>query len=116
MCLTCLQSCDAWGLAPDSPAPADLHPETGRVVREATRDYALVLVKHHGAEELRRYDMGSRNWDMQDVKQRMDKTQWFNPSQVGEGEEADKHRRARAVNDEDEQMREVIQIQRKVTG
>ncbi|MGL4444250.1 MAG: hypothetical protein ACRCU1_11530 [Alsobacter sp.] len=38
-----------------------------------------VLVRHHGAEELRTFDMGSTNWDHQDLASMMARTNWFNP-------------------------------------
>lgn len=41
---------------------------------------AKVLVKHHGAEELRTFDMGSRNWDERDLKSMMTRTNWFDPT------------------------------------
>jgi hypothetical protein len=39
-----------------------------------------VLVKHHGAEELRTFDMGSKNWDEQDLASMMARTNWFDPN------------------------------------
>jgi hypothetical protein len=38
-----------------------------------------VLVRHHGAEELRTFDMGSRNWDHEDLASLMQRTNWFDP-------------------------------------
>ena len=48
-----------------------------------------VLVKHHGAEELRTFHMGSTNWDERDLAQMMRHTNWFDPTKhegVGLGE------------------------------
>lgn len=42
--------------------------------------FAKVLVRHHGAEELRTFDMGSTNWDERDLGQLMRRTNWFDPS------------------------------------
>lgn len=42
--------------------------------------FARVLVKHHGAEELRTFDMGSTNWDGQDLGSMMRRTNWFDPT------------------------------------
>lgn len=42
--------------------------------------FAKVLVKHHGAEELRTFDMGSSNWDAEDLASMMRRTNWFDPS------------------------------------
>lgn len=60
----------------------------GRVVdsEEIVEGYAgesqwvKVLVKHHGAEELRRFDMGSTNWDERDLASMMRRTNWFDPT------------------------------------
>lgn len=38
-----------------------------------------VLVRHHGAEELRTFDMGSRNWDPADLAMMMRRANWFDP-------------------------------------
>lgn len=40
---------------------------------------ARVLVRHHGAEELRTFDMGSTNWDARDLASMMQRTNWFDP-------------------------------------
>lgn len=37
------------------------------------------LVKHHGAEEARTFDMGSTNWDISDAAQMARRTNWFDP-------------------------------------
>ena len=42
--------------------------------------FARVLVKHHGAEELRTFDMGSSNWDERDLGSMMSRTNWFDPT------------------------------------
>ncbi len=42
--------------------------------------WAKVLVKHHGAEELRTFDMGSTNWDHYDLASMMARTNWFDPT------------------------------------
>lgn len=38
-----------------------------------------VLVRHHGVEELRTFDMGSTNWDAGDLASMMSRTNWFDP-------------------------------------
>ena len=38
-----------------------------------------VLVRHHGAEELRTFNMGSSNWNEQDLASLMMRTNWFDP-------------------------------------
>jgi hypothetical protein len=40
---------------------------------------AKVLVRHHGAEELRTFDFGSTNWDEADLASMMRRTNWFDP-------------------------------------
>ena len=48
--------------------------------------YAKVLVKHHGAEELRTFDMGSVEWDSYELKSHMLRANWFDPrSHEGNG-------------------------------
>lgn len=42
--------------------------------------YAKVLVRHHGAEELRHFEMGSTNWDERDLASMMRRTNWFDPT------------------------------------
>lgn len=41
--------------------------------------FARVLVKHHGAEELRTFDMGSVEWDGYELKSHMMRANWFDP-------------------------------------
>jgi hypothetical protein len=41
---------------------------------------AKVLVKHHGAEELGTFDMGSSNWDERDLASMMRRRNWFDPT------------------------------------
>lgn len=65
VCLTC-------GRIVDSEALVEGYPG------ETT--FAKVLVKHHGAEELRTFDMGSSNWDEQDLASMMGRTNWFDPT------------------------------------
>lgn len=42
--------------------------------------HSKVLVKHHGAEELRTFNMGSTNWDHRDLASMMRRTNWFDPT------------------------------------
>ena len=41
--------------------------------------YARVLVRHHGAEELRTFDMGSTEWDGYELASHMRRANWFDP-------------------------------------
>ncbi len=42
--------------------------------------FAKVLVTHHGAEELRTFDMGSVEWDSYELKSHMMRANWFDPT------------------------------------
>lgn len=42
--------------------------------------FARYLVRHHGAEELRTFDMGSQNWDVTDLQTMVGRTNWFDPT------------------------------------
>jgi hypothetical protein len=63
-CLTCLRLVDVEELVEGYPGES----ETCRV-----------LVKCHGSEELRTFDMGSRDWDGPELGQMMARAQWFDP-------------------------------------
>lgn len=63
--------------------------------------HAKVLVKHHGAEELRTYDMGSTNWDERDLASMMRRTNWFDPTRfegLGLGDRNDNPRDAEDID------------------
>ena len=75
VCMTCGRLVDYEGIDLNFSEPVDL--EKGR---PATKPYAQYLVKHHGAEELRTFDMGSTNWDIADVQQMAVRTNWFDPT------------------------------------
>lgn len=48
--------------------------------------YAKVLVKHHGAEELRTFEMASVEWDSYELASHMRRANWFDPrSHEGSG-------------------------------
>ncbi len=74
ICMTCGRLVDEEGIDLNFSEPVDL--EKGR---PATKTAAQYLVKHHGAEELRTFDMGSDNWDIADVQQMAIRTNWFDP-------------------------------------
>lgn len=42
--------------------------------------FAKVLVRHHGGEELRTFDMGSVEWTSEDLKSYMRRSNWFDPT------------------------------------
>lgn len=64
VCMTC-------GRIVDSEALVEGYPGESQTCK--------VLVRHHGAEELRTFDMGSTNWDAGDLKSMMRRTNWFDP-------------------------------------
>lgn len=64
VCLTCGRLVDEEGLVEGYPGESET---------------AKVLVRHHGAEELRTFDMGSKNWDCDDLASMMARTNWFDP-------------------------------------
>lgn len=43
------------------------------------KNYARVLVRCHGAEELRTFEFGSSEWDDTDLKRAMQRCAWFDP-------------------------------------
>lgn len=49
------------------------------------KPWAKVLVRHHGAEELRTFDFGSVEWDHEDLKRYMQRVRWFEPKEAEEG-------------------------------
>lgn len=65
VCLTCGRLVDFEGVVEGYPG-------------ESAR--SRYLVKHHGAEEARWFDMGSTNWDVADVAQMARRTNWFDPT------------------------------------
>jgi hypothetical protein len=64
VCLTCGKLCDEEAIVEGYP---------GESVT------CKVLVRHHGGEELRTFNMGSTNWDEHDLAQLMSRTNWFDP-------------------------------------
>lgn len=74
ICMTC-------GRLVDSEAVVEGYPlwgATGTINPDATT-WCKFLVKHHGQEELRTFDMGSTNWDYADVASMARRTNWFDP-------------------------------------
>lgn len=72
VCMTCGKLVDSEQLVEGYPA----EPENGREGSLVCK----VLVKHHGAEELRTFHMGSTNWDVGDLASMMRRTNWFDPT------------------------------------
>lgn len=40
---------------------------------------AKVLARHHGAEELREFDFGTKYWDADDLRKFIASADWFDP-------------------------------------
>ncbi|HYE92351.1 MAG TPA: hypothetical protein VEA38_15080 [Terriglobales bacterium] len=64
VCMTCGRICDSETLVEGEPGKTTI---------------AKVLVKHHGAEELRTFDMGSVEWDSSELASHMRRANWFDP-------------------------------------
>lgn len=52
--------------------------------RRGDHNFARVLVRCHGAEELRTFEFGSREWDGEDLKRAMQRCAWFDPTSHSE--------------------------------
>jgi hypothetical protein len=63
-CLTCLKLVDREELVEGYPGESET---------------CKVLVKCHGTEELRTFDMGSKDWGGPELAQMMSRAQWFDP-------------------------------------
>ena len=70
VCLTCGRLVDFDGVVEGYPAKAN----------DPGTTWCKYLVKHHGAEELRTFNMGSTNWDYGDAAQMARRTNWFDPT------------------------------------
>ena len=46
------------------------------------KDYARVLMKCHGQEELVEFKMGSVEWDFEELRKLVNKQNWFDPAQL----------------------------------
>lgn len=84
VCDLCNKVVDSEALVEGDPGHED---SQERVVKLASRDWCLVLVKHHGAEELRRIDFGSRAWGPTDLKKALQRVRFFSPEDGGHAEE-----------------------------
>lgn len=71
VCMTCGRLVDFEGVVEGYPASVN---ETSPTT------WCKYLVKHHGAEELRTFQMGSTNWDYADAAQMARRTNWFDPT------------------------------------
>jgi hypothetical protein len=67
LCQTCARYLDSYAIVEGYPGES----ETCRV-----------LGRHHGSEELVRFDMGSKEWDFEDLASHMRGHVWFSPTLV----------------------------------
>lgn len=70
VCMTCGRLVDFEGVVEGYPAKEN----------DAGTTWCKYLTKHHGAEELRTFEMGSTNWDYADAAQMARRTNWFDPT------------------------------------
>ncbi len=73
VCMTCGRLVDFNGVVEGYPSKPN----------DPGTTWCKYLVKHHGAEELRTFDMGSTNWDYADAEQMALHTNWFDPTREG---------------------------------
>jgi len=69
-CLTCLEVVDLESMVEGYPGQTT---------------FCRVLVRHHGAEELRTFEFDSVEWDHRDLKRAMQSARFFDPLGHGEG-------------------------------
>lgn len=53
--------------------------DSEEVVERAGPTAVRVLVKHHGAEELQTFELGTESWDHDDLNRAMRSHRWFAP-------------------------------------
>lgn len=88
LCMTCGRLVDEEGVVEGYP----LHDDNGSLNPDATT-WCKFLVRHHGAEELRTFDLGTTNWSYEDVASMAMRTNWFDPTRhegLGLGHRNDK--------------------------
>jgi hypothetical protein len=64
--------------------PGEESGERGMVTKNAGSDTCRVLVRHHGQEEIREIDFGSREWGPSQLASFMQRIRWFNPLEQGD--------------------------------
>ena len=68
--------CGAYCMICNRPSDEELMVEEQR----GSRNYARVIVRCHGQEELRTFEFGSQEWDASDLKRAMQRCAWFDPN------------------------------------
>lgn len=96
LCLTC-------GRYVDSMAHTEGYP--------GAQPFAVVVVKHHGAEEKRTFNMASIEWDLADLGSIVRRASWFDPTSL---DGAAVGQKAEAVNEYEDEAPRVIHSQAQV--
>ncbi len=76
VCMTCNKVVDSETLVEGYPGEENL---AGMVTKMAGGETARVLVRHHGQEEVKTLDFGSREWGPMELAKWISRTRWFNP-------------------------------------
>ena len=76
VCATCNRVCDGEEIVEGYPGAEN---DAGQVVTPAGGETCRVRVKHHGAEEVVTFDMGSRLWGMTELSKWLQRHRWFDP-------------------------------------
>ncbi len=76
VCATCNKVVDYEALVEGYPGEEDLQ---GKVTKPAGGETCKVLVRHHGAEEVCTFDMGSVWWGPSELAKWMGRKRWFDP-------------------------------------
>lgn len=71
------------GLTEDSPQPGTEDLEN-RVTHDSSASWCTVMAKHHGQEEVKRFEFESRTWGWIDLRQMLKLVRWFDPAEVEE--------------------------------
>ena len=79
MCQLCAQVVDSEAIVEGYPGEEN---EQGQVTRQADTEWCRVLVRHHGAEEVRTIEFGSRLWGPMELSRWMARTRWFDPMEL----------------------------------
>lgn len=76
MCVLCDKVVDLEELVEGYPG---VETDDGMVVEPAGGETCKVRVRHHGQEEVRTLDFGSRLWGPMELQKWMKRVRWFNP-------------------------------------
>ncbi len=71
------------GLTEESPQPG-IEDHNEHVIKDSSATWCEMRVKHHGAEEVRRFEFESRTWGWKDLRHLIKLVRWFDPADVEE--------------------------------